>query len=118
MKSTRFLLMAFVLLSFGPSAYAAITGGVEGAQEAAQNYLQNLIAQGVYKADQELIEGVGEGAAYGAGAPQEDDLRGRRRRICRGVSVAAPALRGVAGWVTAVLAANQSRWPSHPNRSL
>jgi hypothetical protein len=47
---------------------AAITGGVEGAQEAAQNYLQNLIARGLYKPDQELIEGVGEGAAYGAGA--------------------------------------------------
>ena len=47
---------------------AAITGGIEGAQEAAQNYLQNLIARGLYKPDQELIEGVGEGAAYGAGA--------------------------------------------------
>jgi len=47
---------------------AAITGGVEGAQEAAQTYLQNLIARGIYKPDQELIENVGEGAAYGAGA--------------------------------------------------
>jgi len=47
---------------------AALTGGVEGAQEAAQNFLQNLIAKNVYKPDQELIAGVGEGAAYGAGA--------------------------------------------------
>lgn len=47
---------------------AALTGGVEAAQEAAQNFLQNLIAKNVYKPDQELIAGVGEGAAYGAGA--------------------------------------------------
>jgi hypothetical protein len=47
---------------------ALVTGGVEGAQEAASAIAQNLIAQKVYKPSQELIEGVGEDAAYGAGA--------------------------------------------------
>lgn len=47
---------------------AMATGGVEAAQEAASAVAQNLIAQGVYKPDQALIEGVGEQAAYGAGA--------------------------------------------------
>ena len=41
----------------------AVTAGIEGAQEAAQEFAQNLIAQGVYKPDQELIEGVGESTA-------------------------------------------------------
>jgi hypothetical protein len=46
---------------------ASVTGGMEGAQEAAAGLAQNLIAQGIYKPDQELIEGVGEQGAYGAG---------------------------------------------------
>lgn len=46
---------------------AAVTGGVEGAQEAAAQALQNLIAKGVYKPDQAIIEDVGESGAYGAG---------------------------------------------------
>jgi hypothetical protein len=40
-------------------------GGEEAAQEAASNWAQNLIAKGVYKPEQELIEGLGEAAAYG-----------------------------------------------------
>jgi hypothetical protein len=40
-------------------------GGVEAAQEATTGLIQNLIAQGIYKPDQKLIEGVGEQAAYG-----------------------------------------------------
>ena len=44
------------------------TAGVEGLQEFAQGLGQNLIAQGIYKPDQELLEGLGEQAAYGAGA--------------------------------------------------
>ena len=44
---------------------AAIAGGEEAAQEAASNWAQNLIAKGVYKPEQELIEGLGEAAAYG-----------------------------------------------------
>lgn len=40
-------------------------GGEEAAQEAAANWAQNLIAQQIYKPEQELIEGVGESAAYG-----------------------------------------------------
>lgn len=47
---------------------ALVTGGFEGAQEAASAVAQNLIAQQVYKPSQELIEGVGENAAYGVGA--------------------------------------------------
>ena len=47
---------------------ALTTGGYEGAQEAASAVAQNLIAQQVYKPSQQLIEGVGESAAYGAGA--------------------------------------------------
>jgi len=44
---------------------AALAGGEEAAQEAASNFAQNLIAKGVYKPEQELIEGLGESAAYG-----------------------------------------------------
>ena len=45
---------------------AAKTGGVEAAQEAAQEIGQNLIAQGLYKPSQKLIDNVGEAAAGGA----------------------------------------------------
>jgi hypothetical protein len=44
------------------------TAGIEGLQEFAQGLGQNLIAQGIYKPDQELLEDLGEQAAYGAGA--------------------------------------------------
>ena len=44
---------------------AMIAGGEEAAQEAASGFAQNLIARGVYKPDQALIEGLGEQAAYG-----------------------------------------------------
>ena len=44
---------------------AAMAGGEEAAQEAASGWAQNLIARGVYKPEQELIEGLGEQAAYG-----------------------------------------------------
>ena len=44
---------------------AFLAGGEEAAQEAASGFAQNLIAKGVYKPDQELIEGLGEQAAYG-----------------------------------------------------
>ena len=46
---------------------AFLAGGEEGAQEAASQIGQNLIARGLYKPNQALIEGVGEEAAYGAG---------------------------------------------------
>ena len=42
----------------------AATGGLEGAQEAAQNIMQNAIAQG-YDPSQGLYEGTGESATYG-----------------------------------------------------
>jgi len=45
-----------------------VTGGIEGLQEGASAVAQNLIAQQIYKPSQELIEKVGENAAYGAGA--------------------------------------------------
>lgn len=44
---------------------ALVAGGEEAAQEAASGFAQNLIARGVYKPEQELIEGLGEQAAYG-----------------------------------------------------
>jgi hypothetical protein len=44
---------------------AAAAGGEEAAQEAASNIAQNLIAKGIYKPEQEVIEGVGEAAGYG-----------------------------------------------------
>ncbi len=46
---------------------AAATGGAEGAQEAAAQVAQNLIAKGVYKPEQGIIEGAGEEGAYGFG---------------------------------------------------
>jgi hypothetical protein len=44
------------------------TAGTEAAQESAQEFAQNLIAQQIYKPEQELIEGLGESAAYGGAA--------------------------------------------------
>jgi hypothetical protein len=44
---------------------ALLAGGEEAAQEAAAQAAQNMIAKGIYKPDQEIIEGVGESAAYG-----------------------------------------------------
>jgi hypothetical protein len=44
---------------------ALMAGGEEAAQEAASQVAQNLISKGIYKPDQEIIEGVGESAAYG-----------------------------------------------------
>jgi hypothetical protein len=44
---------------------ALVAGGEEAAQEAASGFAQNLIARGIYKPEQELIEGLGEQAAYG-----------------------------------------------------
>jgi hypothetical protein len=41
--------------------------GEEGAQEAANQVAQNLIARGLYKPSQELLESAGEEGAYGAG---------------------------------------------------
>ena len=44
---------------------ALATGGAEAAQEVTSQIAQNLIAKGLYKPDQALIEGAGEAAAYG-----------------------------------------------------
>jgi hypothetical protein len=44
---------------------ALMAGGEEAAQEAASQAAQNLISKGIYKPEQEIIEGVGESAAYG-----------------------------------------------------
>jgi len=46
---------------------ALVSGGIEGATEAAQAIAQNAIAKGVYKPNQALLEGSGEEGAYGAG---------------------------------------------------
>jgi hypothetical protein len=50
------------------------TAGIEAAQEAAAGFAQNLIAQQVYKPDQQLIEGLGEQAAYGGAAGAMADV--------------------------------------------
>ena len=44
---------------------ALVAGGEEAAQEAASGFAQNLIAKGIYKPEQALIDGLGEQAAYG-----------------------------------------------------
>lgn len=44
---------------------ALAAGGEEAAQEAAASWAQNLIAQQIYKPEQELIEGLGEAATVG-----------------------------------------------------
>lgn len=67
---------------------ALVAGGEEAAQEAASGFAQNLIAKGVYKPEQELIEGLGEQAAYGGatGAIVQglmDLALGRRARAAR-----------------------------------
>ena len=54
------------LLNKGANVLA--TAGIEGAQEWAQGLGQNMIAQGIYKPDQKLMEGLSKDAAYGAGA--------------------------------------------------
>jgi len=67
---------------------ALVAGGEEAAQEAASGFAQNLIAKGVYKPEQELIEGLGAQAAYGGatGAIVQglmDLALGRRARAAR-----------------------------------
>ncbi len=67
---------------------AAVTGGQEGAQEAVSQALQNAIAKGIYKPEQEIIEGTGEAGAYGAGVGAiiqgiTDMALGRRARGAR-----------------------------------
>jgi len=44
---------------------ALMAGGEEAAQEAAAQAAQNIITKGIYKPEQEIIEQVGESAAYG-----------------------------------------------------
>jgi uncharacterized protein (UPF0147 family) len=44
---------------------ALLAGGEEAAQEAASGLAQNMIAKGIYKPEQALIDGLGEQAAYG-----------------------------------------------------
>jgi hypothetical protein len=48
-------------------ARASAEGGVEGAQEAATQIAQNLIAQGIYDPEQGTFSGTGEALGYGAG---------------------------------------------------
>lgn len=62
-----------------------VTGGYEGLQESAEAIAQNMIAQNIYKPDQELLQGSGEQGAYGAGAGalvqfMVDAVAGRRAR--------------------------------------
>mgnify|MGYP003637959270 CR=1 FL=1 len=49
-------------------------GGIEAAQEVTQQTLQNLIAKGIYKPDQEIMDGLGESAALGGAGGALTDL--------------------------------------------
>ena len=74
---------------------ALVAGGEEAAQEAASGFAQNLIAKGVYKPEQALIEGLGEQAAYGGatGAIVQglmDMALGRRARGAKTTQEEAP----------------------------
>jgi hypothetical protein len=87
-------------------------GGVEAAQETTTAIIQNLIAQGIYKPDQKLIEGVGEQAAYGGavGAIVQGLIELATPRTRGGASAATPAAEqetlalpapeGIAGLIT------------------
>ena len=78
---------------------ALVSGGVEGATEAAQKVAQNLIAKGIYNPEQPILAGSGEEGAYGAGAGALarfllDAAGGRRARTIPGApeaGVSAPA---------------------------
>ena len=72
---------------------ALAAGGEEAAQEAASGFAQNLIAKGIYKPEQELIEGLGEQAAYGGatGAIVQGLLDLAIGRRARPAAPAAPA---------------------------
>jgi hypothetical protein len=72
---------------------ALVAGGEEAAQEAASQAAQNLITKGVYKPEQEIIEQVGESAAYGGavGALAQGLLDLALGRRVRGASLEQPA---------------------------
>ena len=79
---------------------ALVSGGVEGATEAAQKVAQNLIAKGVYNPEQPILAGSGEEGAYGAGAGALarfllDAVGGRRARTVPGAPEAGTAPVGV-----------------------
>ena len=68
---------------------ALISGGVEGATEAAQNISQNLIEKGLYNPEAGILTGAGEAAGYGAGTGAlasmlVDVVLGRKARGGRG----------------------------------
>ena len=65
---TRILRRIGEPIAAGAAAFvkrALMAGGEEAAQEAASQAAQNLISKGIYKPEQEIIEQVGESAAYG-----------------------------------------------------
>jgi len=65
---TRILRRIGEPIAAGAAAFvkrALMAGGEEAAQEAAAQAAQNLISKGIYKPEQEIIEQVGESAAYG-----------------------------------------------------
>lgn len=104
---------------------ALVAGGEEAAQEAASGFAQNLIAKGVYKPEQELIEGLGEQAAYGGatGAIVQGLMDLALGRRARGAQPAPGTLPGeapveraerLAAEVAAAKAAQQPAPPSVP----
>jgi hypothetical protein len=114
-------------------------GGEEAAQEALSGFAQNLIAKGVYKPEQELIEGLGEQAAYGgatgaivqglldlaigrrargaAAAKAEDDAAAAAKAAAQPVEPSLPLVTapGVQG---ELLAPDERAAPTEPDRDL
>ncbi len=110
---------------------ALVAGGEEAAQEAASGFAQNLIARGVYKPEQALIEGLGEQAAYGGatGAIVQGLMDLALGRRARGATPAPtgekPAEPGPqlapevpAGTQGALLAQDKRAAPTEPDRDL
>ena len=108
---------------------AFVAGGEEAAQEVASGLAQNMIAKGIYKPEQALIEGLGEQAAYGGatGAIVQglmDLAIGRRARGAApaptGEQPAAPSLPLVTapGVQGELLAPDERAAPAEPDRDL
>jgi uncharacterized protein (UPF0147 family) len=78
---------------------ALLAGGEEAAQEAASGLAQNMIARGIYKPEQALIEGLGEQAAYGGatGAIVQGLMDLALGRRARGSTTPPPAPRAEPG---------------------
>ena len=99
---------------------AMIAGGEEAAQEAASGFAQNLIARGVYKPEQALIEGLGEQAAYGGatGAIVQGLMDLALGRRARGTQPTQPAAAAPAGTQGELFLPSETITPARPELDL